>query len=85
LYVRLLSHGKVNVTDLALQDLAPALIESIKTAGLVLVSDISDEAQGDISQQALHVARPSSESVPSGVDGYLQGNGVLRFNESIDM
>ncbi|KAF2266700.1 hypothetical protein CC78DRAFT_458686 [Lojkania enalia] len=63
-----------------LLDLAPALIESIKTAGLVLITDISDSEQ-----RGIGVARPSGEVVPNGVDGYLKGNGVLRFNESIDM
>lgn len=67
------------------QDLAPALIESIKTAGLVLVSDISDSTQGEAGQGGLGIAGPRSQAVPSGVDGYLQGNGVLRFNESVDM
>ena len=67
------------------QDRVPALIESIKTAGLVLVSDISDSATTVVPQGTLGVARPSRDSVPSGVDGYLQGNGVLRFNESVDL
>jgi CDK inhibitor PHO81 len=64
------------------QDLVPALIESIKNAGLVLITDISDSETTD---NNLMVARPRGESVPNGVDGYLKGNGVLRFNESIDM
>lgn len=64
------------------QDLVPALIESIKNAGLVLITDISDSEAGN---NGLMVARPRGESVPNGVDGYLKGNGVLRFNESIDM
>lgn len=67
------------------KDLAPALIESIKTAGLVLVTDVSDSSAHRGAEANLGVARPRRESVPSGVDGVLEGNGVLRFNESIDM
>ena len=61
------------------------MIESIKTAGLVLVSDISDSEPIEGTQSSLGVARPRGETVPNGVDGFLMGNGVLRFNESIDM
>ncbi|KAF2809681.1 ankyrin repeat protein [Mytilinidion resinicola] len=66
-----------------LLDLAPALIESIKTAGLVLITDISDANTRQ--RGSLAVAAPSSYQVPQGVDGFLKGNGVLRFNETIDM
>lgn len=58
--------------------MVPSLIESIKVAGLVLVTDTSED-------------NPSSGSavrsyrMPEGVDGMLKGNGVLRFNEMIDM
>ena len=58
--------------------MVPSLIESVKIAGLVLVTDSSEE-------------KPPSGSVvrsyrmPEGVDGMLKGNGILRFNEMIDM
>lgn len=65
-----------------LLDLAPALIESIKTAGLVLVSDITDSVADNGS---LHVATPRRQTTPDGVDGFLRGNGVLCFNETVDM
>lgn len=65
--------------------MAPAIIESIKTAGLVLVTDVSGNAVHDTTQARLGVARPIGDSMPNGVDGILKGNGVLRFNESIDM
>ncbi|KAL5439641.1 hypothetical protein PMIN06_009881 [Paraphaeosphaeria minitans] len=65
--------------------LAPAIIESIKTAGLVLVTDVSDNAAHENAQTNLGVARPIGDFMPNGVDGILKGNGVLRFNESIDM
>lgn len=56
----------------------PALIESIKVAGLVLVMDTSEENASD--QSTVRDYR-----VPEGCDGILKGNGVLRFNQSIDM
>ncbi|KAF1850009.1 ankyrin [Cucurbitaria berberidis CBS 394.84] len=68
-----------------LLDLAPALIESIKTAGLVLVTDISDSRAENESRTSLHVANPRRKTTPDGVDGYLRGDGVLCFNETVDM
>ena len=65
-----------------LLDLAPALIESIKTAGLVLVSDITDSVA---ESGGLQVAAPRRHRTPDGVDGFLRGNGVLCFNETVDM
>jgi CDK inhibitor PHO81 len=68
------------------QTLAPALIESIKTAGLVLVTDITDSPVESTAESAsLHVANPRRQNTPDGVDGYLKGNGVLCFNETVDM
>jgi len=66
-----------------LLDLAPALIESIKTAGLVLVSDITDSVADN--GVGLQVAQPRRHRTPDGVDGFLRGNGVLCFNETVDM
>ena len=57
----------------------PALIESIKIAGLVLVADTSDDCAG----KGGSFTRPYH--MPEGVDGVLKGNGVLRFNETIDV
>ncbi|CAN9256390.1 unnamed protein product [Alternaria alternata] len=69
-----------------LLSLAPALIESIKTAGLVLVTDITDSPEDEPAQPAnLHVANPCRQNTPDGVDGYLKGNGVLCFNETVDI
>ena len=63
------------------QDMAPALVEAIKVAGLVLVADTSAEVSG-----ATRNGRPeSSYTIPKGVDGVLEGNGVLRFSEAIDI
>ena len=58
--------------------MVPSLIESVKVAGLVLVTDSSEE---DLpSGSAVRSYR-----IPEGVDGMLKGNGILRFNEMIDM
>ena len=60
--------------------MVPALIEAIKVQGLVLVSDKSAEAEVDRGILADPFPR-----LPGGIDGVLKSNGVLRFNESIDM
>ena len=61
----------------------PALIESIKVAGLVLVSDISGEATEK--REAFDRMANPFPRVKDGIDGILYGNGVLTFNESIDI
>ena len=58
--------------------MVPSLIESVKVAGLVLVTDTSKENSPSGS-----AVRPYR--MPEGVDGMLKGNGILRFNEMIDM
>jgi len=58
----------------------PALIEAIKAHGLVLVTDKSGERQVEQGFQS-----DSFAILPDGIDGILKTNGVLRFNESIDM
>lgn len=60
--------------------MVPALIEAIKAQGLVLVVDKSAEVQSEASMRADPFPR-----LPEGIDGVLRANGVLRFNESIDM
>lgn len=57
----------------------PALIDAIKSQGLALVIDKSTEPE-----QEKSLADPFPR-LPKGVDGLLKGNGVLRFNESIDV
>ncbi|KAL8784263.1 MAG: hypothetical protein Q9213_004085 [Squamulea squamosa] len=56
-----------------LVDLVPALVESIKVAGLVLVVDMSENNARE------------SRRIPEGVDGVVKADGVLRFNEVVDM
>ena len=63
-----------------LQEMVPALIEAIKSQGLVLVTDKSSE---QLSATALY--NDQFPRLPDGIDGVLKGNGVLRFNETIDM
>lgn len=60
--------------------MVPALIESIKAQGLVLVIDKSNDPRQNRDQLVDPFPR-----LPEGVDGVLKMNGVLRFNESIDM
>ncbi|KAF7947018.1 uncharacterized protein EAE97_004267 [Botrytis byssoidea] len=63
-----------------LLDMVPALIEAIKSQGLVLVIDKSAEP---VDEKKLF--SDPFPRLPDGVDGVLKANGVLRFNESIDM
>lgn len=65
--------------------MVPALIESIKVAGLVLVTDTSEESPPPRTAATLMAAPRQSYRMPDGVDGILKGNGVLRFNDSVDM
>jgi len=62
-----------------LLDMIPALVEAIKAQGLVLVTDKSGEPAG---KAQLDDPFPR---LPAGIDGVLKANGILRFNESIDM
>ena len=59
-----------------LLDLVPALISSIKEAGLVLISDYSHDFMR---------GRPASVlNLPRGVDGLLLENAVLRFKDTVE-
>ena len=57
----------------------PSLIHAVKEEGLVLVTDKSTES---IMPTDINDPFPR---LPEGIDGVLKANGVLRFNESIDM
>lgn len=59
--------------------MVPALVDSIKSHGLALVTDKS-EATPEANAQSDGFSRP-----PKGVDGVLKSHGILRFNDSIDM
>lgn len=58
----------------------PALVDTIKQVGLVVVSDISNQ---DFNVQA--VQTDGWTPMPEGVNGVMKTSGVLRFNETIDM
>nr|POF16380.1 ankyrin repeat protein nuc-2 [Quercus suber] len=58
-----------------LLDLVPALVDSVKEAGLVLIADYS---------RASSVLQPSVRSLAKGVDGFLMDNAVLRFREIVE-
>lgn len=64
-------------------DAVPALIESIKEAGLVLVSDASSSSQAGSVQQGATAL--SLSGVQDGIDGVFKSNGVLTFKETIDV
>lgn len=61
--------------------MVPALVDAIKSHGLALVVDKSAEKQPDYLER---MADPFPR-LPKGVDGLLKSNGVLRFNETIDV
>jgi CDK inhibitor PHO81 len=67
--------------------MVPALVDAIKAHGLALVVEksgtcVKAAAGGGSSSNPLADPFPR---LPKGVDGVLKGNGVLRFNESIDV
>lgn len=62
--------------------MVPALADSIKSNGLALVVDRSCDARSETQQGPMADPFPR---LPNGIDGLLKGNGVLRFNESIDV
>ncbi|KKY20924.1 putative ankyrin repeat protein nuc-2 [Phaeomoniella chlamydospora] len=61
-------------------EMIPALTETIKELGLVLVADTSDK---------LVAASPSKDAgwskIQDGINGIMKANGVLRFNDTIDI
>jgi CDK inhibitor PHO81 len=66
-----------------LLELVPALVASVKEAGLVLISDYSHDVKHS-SGSGQPGAAPSVLSLGEGVDGLVAGNGVLRFREAVD-
>lgn len=59
-----------------LLDLVPALVKSVKEAGLVLIADYSNDKK--------RTRAPSVLDLSEGVDGLLMSNAVLRFRDTID-
>ncbi|KAK2753959.1 phosphate system positive regulatory protein pho81 [Arachnomyces sp. PD_36] len=75
----------------SLLNVMPALIESIKELGLVLVADTSDDT-GETTKFSnfppldnSSITSEWSYRMPEGVNGVMRGSGVLRFNDTIDM
>ncbi|KAL4790614.1 hypothetical protein BDV19DRAFT_331875 [Aspergillus venezuelensis] len=73
----------------SLLNLVPALVATIKELGLVLVADTSDEDEQP-DNQALSAANSMGVAelayrMPEGVNGLMKANGILRFNDMIDM
>lgn len=71
------------------QNVVPALVETIKELGLVLVADTSDET-GQSNQVEELPTDPMGVAewayrMPDGVNGVMRANGILRFNDMIDM
>jgi CDK inhibitor PHO81 len=60
--------------------MVPALVDTIKSHGLVLVTDKSTERTPVIDPHQNPFPR-----LAEGIDGVLRANGVLRFNETIEM
>ncbi|KAK4940035.1 phosphate system positive regulatory protein pho81 [Elasticomyces elasticus] len=65
--------------------MVPALTETLKQAGLVLVSDASTDDGGSQSQQVQGSTTAGWAMMPDGVNGIMKDNGILRFNETVDM
>ncbi|KAH8197635.1 hypothetical protein TruAng_008219 [Truncatella angustata] len=68
------------VCSARLLDMVPALVDAIKSQGLALVIDKSADASAEP-----HPFADPFPRLPKGIDGMLKNNGVLRFNESIDV
>ncbi|KAL3473750.1 hypothetical protein BJX99DRAFT_191191 [Aspergillus californicus] len=75
----------------SLLNVVPALIETIKELGLVLVADTSDDTeQAEQNHRATSVTGSMGVAdwayrMPDGVNGVMKANGILRFNDMIDM
>ncbi|KAK4042271.1 hypothetical protein C8A01DRAFT_44660 [Parachaetomium inaequale] len=68
-----------------LLDMVPALVDAIKAHGLALVVDKSGACVKAPNEAGSSPLADPFPRLPKGVDGVLKGNGVLRFNESIDV
>jgi len=67
-------------------EMVPALVDTVRQGGLVLVSDASDDASITTQSTSPQTRAETGWSmVPEGINGIMKGNGILRFNETIDM
>ncbi|KAJ5113557.1 hypothetical protein N7456_002091, partial [Penicillium angulare] len=74
----------------SLLNVVPALVETIKELGLVLVADTSDEntqpeRRGSVTMANSIGVAEWAYRMPEGVNGAMKANGVLRFNDMVDM
>ncbi|RAH41483.1 putative cyclin dependent kinase inhibitor Pho81 [Aspergillus brunneoviolaceus CBS 621.78] len=74
----------------SLLNVVPALVDTIKELGLVLVADTSDDANQPDRMDVLQTTDPVGVAdwayrMPDGVNGVMKANGILRFNDTIDM
>ncbi|KAH8693124.1 putative cyclin dependent kinase inhibitor Pho81 [Talaromyces proteolyticus] len=69
----------------SLLNIMPALIETIKEQGLVLVADASDMSDQTARANATGVPSERTFQMPDGVNGLMKATGVLRFHETIDL
>ncbi|PYI10381.1 ankyrin repeat protein nuc-2 [Aspergillus sclerotiicarbonarius CBS 121057] len=74
----------------SLLNVVTALVETIKELGLVLVADTSDDAEQPDQIDPMQVASPMGVAewaymMPDGVNGVMKANGILKFNDMIDM
>lgn len=73
-----------------MQNVVPALVETIKELGLVLVADTSDEVEPPAPKEVSANTTPMGVAdwayrMPDGVNGVMKANGILRFNDTIDI
>ncbi len=61
------------------------MVDTVKTAGLVLVSDVSGTPLEDAGTTGLHNISLQHRVVLDKLDGTVKGNGVLVFNDSVDV
>lgn len=65
------------------------MIDSVKAAGLVLIREESLSPQGSNNDEVVTRQRKSSAPIypplPKGIDGVLRANGILKFNDTVDM
>ena len=63
-----------------MQEMVPALIETIKELGLVLVADTSH-----VKRESDHGSTGEWSVMPEGINGVMKNNAILRFHDSFDM
>ncbi len=81
-FLTLHHHTFFHISPNTWQEMVPALVDTIKELGLVLVADTSNE------KTESNCGGGSTEgwsAMPEGVNGIMKANGILRFHDTIDM